>query len=110
MRAAILVLVAGCAAATDPHPLARNVAEDVGGKWCAHLAACYPTHYAARFPADASSGTTAACVAEGAAAIPGDRVDACDVSRIDTCRADVEAAPCLDGPALERMPSSCGGC
>lgn len=105
-----LMLVA-CAVPTDVHPRALEVARDVGGRWCAHLRRCYPDHYAVAFPGDVDAGAGVdACIAKGSIDIPPDRADTCDASRIDTCRADVDALECRATRADDHMPASCGGC
>jgi hypothetical protein len=103
-----MLALAACALPTDVHPRALEVARDVGGRWCAHLRRCYPDHYAAAFPSDVDG--VDACIAKGAAGIPPERQDTCDVSRVDTCRADVDALACATSRAEDHMPASCGGC
>lgn len=107
----LLVLVACAVPSTDVHPRAIDVAHDVGGRWCAHLRRCYPDHYASAFPSDVDAGAgVEACTDKGAIGIPPDRLDTCDASRIDTCRADVDALECQPTRADDHMPASCGGC
>jgi hypothetical protein len=105
--AALLLILGGCGSAEDvsSHPRALVVAQEVGGDLCAHLAACYPDHFAARF-----DGGVAACVDEVVAGIPADRLDSCDADRVARCRDDVRALACEARPADEHKPSSCEGC